>query len=196
MQVRIKTERLCLREIEESDVEEVHAYSSDPEVSRYDPEPMPTFETSQRLIQSIIAVRDTQPRTKYFLAITLLPEERLIGMVTLTVSPFTKGAEIGYSLHRGYWGHGYATEAARSLLEFAFTELGLHRVFADCHPENSASVRVLERLGMRREGHLRENDWFQDRWWDTLIYALLEDEWRAIKVHRPDEGGRISVSHR
>ncbi len=88
-------------------------------------------------------------------------------------------AEIGYELNPAHWGHGYATEAARCVLNFAFKQLRVHRVWATCIADNQASVRVLEKLGMQPEGRLRENTWMKERWWDTLIYAILYPEWQA-----------------
>ncbi len=81
-------------------------------------------------------------------------------------------------LHRDHHGQGYATEAARALLGYGFEELDLHRIIATCQPENPASYRVMEKLGMRREGHFRQCiDRGQGVWWDEYFYALLKDEW-------------------
>ncbi len=74
------------------------------------------------------------------------------------------------------------------MVRFGFEELGLHRIWSWCIADNVASARVLEKTGMRREGRQRETDWFKGRWWDTLLYGLLEDEWRASQ--RPVEHGR------
>ena len=84
---------------------------------------------------------------------------------------------MGYWIARSFWGRGYATEAASAFLAFGFRELGLHRIWAWCIAENLASARVLEKIGMRQEGHLRQNEWMKGRWWDTLLYAILETEY-------------------
>jgi len=91
---------------------------------------------------------------------------------------------IGYELAPAYWGHGYATEAARGVLAFGFDRLGLHRIWAECVTENVASAHVLEKLGMRREGYFRDHAYFKGRWWDSLLNAVLDHEW-----HGPAEGG-------
>jgi ribosomal-protein-alanine N-acetyltransferase len=83
-------------------------------------------------------------------------------------------------VERARWGHGYAPEAARALLDFGFAALGVHRVWADCDPANAAPIRVLEKLGMRREGHLVENAWIKGAWADSLLYAILDHEWRHV----------------
>ena len=82
------------------------------------------------------------------------------------------------SLDPSYWGRGYATESARAMLDFGFTELKLHRVSAYCIAENTSSSRVLERVGMRREGVQRQKEWMKGRWWDTYMYAMLRHEWQ------------------
>jgi RimJ/RimL family protein N-acetyltransferase len=94
-------------------------------------------------------------------------------------------ANIGYELNPKYWNHGYATEAAHAIVDFGFFHFGVHRVWADLIAENFASAHVLEKLGMRREGHLREKAYFKGRWWDALIYAILIDEWEMHKQIHP-----------
>jgi len=84
-----------------------------------------------------------------------------------------------YVIHPDAWGQGYATEAGRAILDFGFGSLGMHRMIADCDPANRASARVAERLGMRREAHHVENFLHRGVWCDSLIYALLDREWRA-----------------
>jgi [ribosomal protein S5]-alanine N-acetyltransferase len=84
---------------------------------------------------------------------------------------------IGYSLAQQYCGHGYATEAASSLLWFGFESLGLHRISATTDVRNFASWRVMEKLEMRREGHFRENVWQRGQWRDSFLYAILAHEW-------------------
>jgi RimJ/RimL family protein N-acetyltransferase len=88
---------------------------------------------------------------------------------------------IGYCLNRQFWSQGYATETAQALLEFGFTHLNLHRIFAICDPANTASAHVMEKIGMQREGHLRENMQRNDAWHDSLLYAILEQEWKTTK---------------
>ena len=86
-------------------------------------------------------------------------------------------AEIGFFLEVAAWGHGYATETAQTVMDAGFRQLGLHRVYATCAPENGASAWVLEKLGMRREGHLRQHFRMPNGWRDSYLYAVLDDEW-------------------
>jgi RimJ/RimL family protein N-acetyltransferase len=88
--------------------------------------------------------------------------------------------EIGWVFHPEYHGRGYATEAARELVQMALDDLGMHRVWAQLDPRNLASARVCERLGMRQEAHLREESWFKGQWGDLAIYAILQTEWRGL----------------
>ena len=86
-------------------------------------------------------------------------------------------AEVGFTLSREHQGKGYASEAVSRLLDYAFGDLGLHRVVAITDRENERSFALLERVGMRREGHFVQNAWFKGRWASEYLYALLEDEW-------------------
>jgi ribosomal-protein-alanine N-acetyltransferase len=175
----LTTDRLLLREFVEGDWLAVLAYQSDPRHLRYYPWIERTAEEVQAFVQSFIEQQRQQPRCKFQLAITLKADGRLIGNCGLRQdSPDARQADLGYELDPAYWGHGYATEAARALLRFGFEERGLHRIWASCLAENHASVRILERIGMVREGRQRESQWFKGCWWDTLLYAILEPAWR------------------
>lgn len=121
-----------------------------------------------------------QPRTKFQLDIILKEENRLIGNCGIRVNdPEMREANIGYELNTQYWGQGYATEAAEAILKFGFEELGMHRIWSWCVAENLASIRVLEKIGMRREGHLREKELIKGKWYDKFLYAILEHESKA-----------------
>jgi aminoglycoside 6'-N-acetyltransferase len=118
------------------------------------------------------------PGEWYQLAIERKQEAGLIGDCAFHVFAHdTRQAEIGFSLARQYQGYGYATEAVMRLLEYLLGGLGLHRVTATCDAENHASAKLLERVGMRREGHLIENIWFKGAWGSEYLYALLHREW-------------------
>jgi len=90
-----------------------------------------------------------------------------------------KRAEIGFTLRRDNWGRGLATEASLLLLAFGFDQLGMHRIAATSHPDNVASHRVLEKIGMAPEGRIRDHLFFNGAWQDSLTFAILEPEWRA-----------------
>jgi ribosomal-protein-alanine N-acetyltransferase len=108
-------------------------------------------------------------------------EGTLIGGCNLSVTNASmREAMIGYTIDPRYWRRGYTTEAAAELLRLGFADLGLHRITSRCTPRNVGSWRVMEKIGMRREGHEREAAWFKEAWHDWLRYALLDHEWRAI----------------
>jgi len=175
----LTTKRLILREFEEGDWRAVLAYQSHPLYLRYYPWTHRTEQDVRVFVRRFLAQREEEPRTKFQLAITLAPNGQLIGNAGIRMkTPDAREADIGYELDPRYWGRGYATEAAGALLAFGFRELKLHRVWAQCIAENTASAHVLEKIGMRQEGRLRENEWMKDRWWDTLLYAILEHEVR------------------
>jgi len=178
----IRTERLVLRDFEETDWEAVHAYASDPEVVRYVDWGPNTEEETKNFIQRAIAHQKEQPRRTYTLAIVLKLDGRLVGGCGIEVlNPDNREGWIGYCLNRNFWGQGYATETAKVLLEFGFNHLNLHRVFATCEPANIASAQVLEKIGMQREGRLREHKWAKRKWRDSLLYAILDYEWKKLK---------------
>jgi RimJ/RimL family protein N-acetyltransferase len=181
----LTTKRLVLREFEEGDWRAVLAYQSDPLYLRYYPWVHRTEQDVIAFVRQFLAQREEEPRTKFQLAITLAPFGQLIGNAGIRMKTSdAQEADIGYELDPRYWGCGYATEVADALLTFGFQELGLHRIWAWCVAENRASAHVLEKIGMRQEGRLRENRWMKDRWWDTLLYALLEHEWQARRSPR------------
>jgi len=177
-----RTERLVLRDFEETDWEAVHAYASDPEVVRYMNWGPNTEEETKNFIQRAIAHQKEQPRRNYTLAMVLKADGRLVGGCGIEVSnPDNREGWIGYCLNRNFWGQGYATETAKVLLEFGFNHLNLHRVFATCEPANIASAQVLEKIGMQREGRLREHKWAKRKWRDSLLYAILDYEWKKLE---------------
>ncbi|MDI6856799.1 MAG: GNAT family protein [Dehalococcoidia bacterium] len=175
----LPTPRLVLRDFEESDFAAVHRYGSDPEVARLVPWGPNHRRDTRRFLRQAIAARGREPRKRYDLAIVLKPDGVLIGGCGIQVLPDSQG-EIGYAVARDFWGRGYATEAAYRLLAFGFRGLDLHRIFATCDVENVASWQVLEKLGMRREGHLREDRLQKGRWRDSYLYAILEQEWKVL----------------
>jgi RimJ/RimL family protein N-acetyltransferase len=183
--MELTTERLILREFTPGDWPDVLAYQSDPRYLRYNPWTERTPEAVQAFVQMFLANQEQQPRTKFQLAITLKSNGQLIGNCGIRLgsaamqSAVSHEADIGYELSPSYWGQGYATEAAREIVRFGFTELRVHRISAWCIAENIGSAHVLEKLGMRAEGRLREKEYFKSRWWDTLMFAILDYEWRT-----------------
>lgn len=141
-----------------------------------------TEKETKEFIQRAMSTRNEKPRRMYTLAIVVEKEDRLIGSCGINVSnPENREGWLGYCLDRNFWGKGYGTEVARGLMDFGFTELALHRIFATCDPGNTASAHVLEKSGMKREGCLREHKWSKGKWRDSYLYAILEHEWKPHK---------------
>ena len=174
----LTTERLILRTFVEDDWRAVHEYASDPEVVRCMPWGPNTEEVTREFVRRATTAATEQPRLKYDFAVTLRDSGRLIGACGIYLRLDRHQAHIGYVLNRAFWGKGCATEAARALADFGFGELKLHRIFATCDVANPASAHVLEKLAMRREGLMRQDVWEKGRWRDSLLYAVLEDEWQ------------------
>jgi RimJ/RimL family protein N-acetyltransferase len=184
--MRLVTARLVVREFVEDDWPALCAFESDPEAVRYQSYDPRTEEGCRTLIRQALADPTEAPRRVYDLAVVRRAAGDLIGRCGLKIMDAgLREAKLWYILHRAHWGRGYIPEAARALLDFGFAELGLDRVWADCDPANAASIRVLEKLGLRREAHFRENAWLKGAWVDSLIYAVLDREW-LTKVP-PDE---------
>jgi RimJ/RimL family protein N-acetyltransferase len=181
--MEIVTGRLLLRDVTLEDEAALHALEADPAVRRYRGGGQRSQEETRALLQWTQELLALAPRPAYVLAIVLPAEGRLIGVVTLTVTNWELGqAELGYRLGPAWWGQGYASQAAQALVAFGFSSIGFHRIYALCHPENIGSQRVMEKIGMRYEGHLRED--FRNRdgtWRDSLLYAILEQDWLALQ---------------
>jgi RimJ/RimL family protein N-acetyltransferase len=181
----LSTQRLLLREFQQGDFDAVHAYGSDPEVARFMVWGPNTPEDSQAFLDRTLAAQAEWPRASVNTAVVTAETGRLIGSVELRVKDSDNlGAEIGWCLHQGVWGQGYAREAASALLDQAFGAMGLHRVIATCDIRNRKSWRALETLGLRREALFRKDIRVKRRWRDTYLYAILKDEWRAREARQ------------
>ncbi len=177
----IRTARLDLRPVAADDFAAIHTYQRRPEVCRY----LywgPLDEAGSRTSVATKSTRTTLRESGDILQLAVVVRETgtLVGDVTFVyTSREHRQGGIGYVFNPDHSGRGYATEASRALLELGFEELGLHRVQAELDGRNTASARLLERLGMRREGHLRENEFLDGEWTDEVVYAMLAREWRA-----------------
>jgi len=178
----LKTERLVLRPFEIGDLDDVHAYRSRCEVSRflYD-EPLGHEETAEKLSKWAELYELTEAGQSLALAVVLVEANQVIGEVDLKwLNEEHRQGEIGYIFNPDFHGEGYAREAAEVMLRLGFEELGLHRIIAECDSRNEPSWRLMERLGMRREAHFRHNEFFKGEWVDGLVYAMLFEEYRRL----------------
>lgn len=179
----IETDRLLLRRYEERDLEALLAIQSRADVHRWlYSEPRGPEEVQAVLRRKLgeIALRDEGDTVS--LACVRRDTGDLIGSCNLHwVSREHRLGEIGFVFHPDHHGHGFATEAARPLIDFGFGVCGLHRIVGRLEARNAASARVLEKLGMRREALLVENEWVKGEWQSELDYAILDREWRALR---------------
>jgi RimJ/RimL family protein N-acetyltransferase len=179
----IHTDRLTLRAYRQDDAESVFELYSNPDVVRYlyseVMQPERLAESMDRRLQS---TRLEVEGDMLELAAELRDGGQFVGAMTFFYrSTVHQRGELGYIILPQYAGRGFATEGARALLAIGFDQMGLHRIEAQCDARNVASARVMERIGMRREGHMRENEFVKGEWTDEVLCAMLHEEWTQIK---------------
>ena len=176
--LQLESSHLLLRDFSASDWHAVHEYAQDPEVVKFELWGPNSEQQSREFVEFAIRQSKERPRKGFELAAIWKDSGKLIGGCGLRIRDETHGeGDIGYALRPDQWRKGLGTEAARALLRFGFTTLRLHRIFATCHVDNVASAHVLEKAGMRREGHLKKCLRQRDGWRDSYLYAILDDEW-------------------
>jgi RimJ/RimL family protein N-acetyltransferase len=176
----LETTRLRLRHFGDSDLLAFMAYRNDPEVARYQSWESMNEPEARAFIQEQKEIQPGIPGQGFQIAIELKETGELIGdCYFITNELDNHQAEIGFSLSRAYQRKGFATEAVSCFIHYAFLTFNLHRIIAITDCENRASVALLERLGMRREGHFLKNIWFKGKWGDEYLYAMLEEEWHS-----------------
>jgi RimJ/RimL family protein N-acetyltransferase len=173
--------RVALRRFGLGDVDELVAYRSAGRVARFQSWDAPyPREAGDRLVRQMMNRHPDTAGEWFQFAVVLRATGQLIGdCAALPHADDPRQCEIGFTIAGEHQGHGYATEAVRLLVGYLFTARGKHRITASCDARNTASAAVLERLAMRREGHLRESTWAKGEWTDDLLYALLRTEWRT-----------------
>ena len=181
------TERLLLRPFEEDDLQTLHAMQSDEDVVRYLYHDTRSLgEVRVALARKIASAEVAGEGGGLNAAVILRETGALVGDISLFwVSEGHQQGELGFVVHPAHQRRGYATEAARPILDFAFDTLGLHRVIGRAEARNVASTRALEKLGMRREAHLIENEWVKGEWQSELAYAVLAEEWAILRGGTP-----------
>lgn len=177
----LETGRLRLRPFAESDLDALANIQARPDVMRYlHEEPRTRQDVAALLTQCIEMNRLDQQGDNLILAVETRDSGTMIGSANLIWLSEEHGqGEVGYTLHPDHWGRGYASEAVRAIMMFGFREIELHRIIGSCDDRNERSIRLLERVGMRREAHFRENEWVKGEWRSQLVYAILRDEWEA-----------------
>ncbi|HJU36687.1 MAG TPA: GNAT family N-acetyltransferase [Gaiellaceae bacterium] len=177
----LETGRLTLRPFVADDFEALHAMRSDGEVARYlYGEALSEDETRDLLTTKMATSAWTREGDWLTVAVVERASGVTVGDLSLHwVSERDRTAEVGFIFDPRRQGEGFATEAARALVDWAFTAAGFHRVIGRTEARNTASARVLEKLGMRLEAHLVENEWVKGEWQSELVYAILDREWTS-----------------
>lgn len=175
----LATTRLVLRPFTEDDLDALHAIQCRADVARFlYGEPRSREETRQALAKRLDPHLPRTDGESVTLAVVRRDRDELIGDVSLWLtSAAHRQGEIGYVFHPDHQGRGFATEAAREMLRVGFEELALHRIVGRLDARNTASGRLLSRLGLRPEGHFRENEFVKGEWTDEAVYAILAAEW-------------------
>jgi len=177
------TERLRLRPFTRGDVDAVLAYRGREDVARYlfDP-PLSRDECAMAIQQRATQTGLLEEGDRIVLAVETAEGGKLVGEVSLIWrSVEARQGELGWIFHPDHHGQGFATEASNALLDLGFGPADLHRIFARCDARNQSSWRLMERLGMRREAHFREHALFKGAWDEEFYYAILRDEWLALR---------------
>lgn len=177
----LRTARLVVRRFCPADVPPFAAYRSDPEVARYQSWDVPfSEEQAERFVAGLSDDDPDTPGSWFQFAVAEAAGGALVGDVAAYVDEEDpRQARVGITLAADAQGRGYGTEALTALLDYLLIDRGKHRVTADCDARNVASARLLERVGMRREGHHLRSSWWKDEWTDEYLYAVLTEEWRA-----------------
>lgn len=176
-----------LREFVSDDLDDTLAIVGDDRVTRF-----LSFDSRNRdqaaamLTGALLRARHT-PRTEYYLAVTPSADRRLIGFARLGLAG-VEAAKLGYAIAADHQGRGYATDAARTMIDFAFGPLGLHRVSAAIGPDNAASLALIRRLGFTEEGRLRDHVHTNGAWRDSVLFSLLSHEWAAASEGELEQG--------
>ena len=166
-----------LRNLEPGDIDAVHALISRMDVVRHMLLPLCSREESETFLRDSLLESPSSPWRSVVRAISDKPQGDLVGLCGVAILRGAEEGEIWYLVEPESWGKGLATEAVKRLLDFGFGELGLHRIWATCLPENPASARVLEKAGMRKEGFLVKNLKIHGAWKSSFLYAILAEEW-------------------
>lgn len=169
---QMESERIILRPISLEDAEDMYEYTSDEETTRFIYAKHKDLDQTKNVIANYFV---KEPIGKY--AIVLKESNKMIGAIEFRVDDWNKSGDLGFTLNRHFWGKGYMTEAGMLILDLAFNVLGLARVFAAHEVNNSASGKVLIRLGMTYEGTLRQNQMIKGALVDSVHYSILKEEY-------------------
>jgi ribosomal-protein-alanine N-acetyltransferase len=180
--MQFQTKRLTLREVSLADLTAIHQLLSLPETDQFNTLGIPeTTDVTAELVMGWLEENRNPERKSYIFSMELLETHEFIGLIALYIgkSDYKKG-EVWFKVHSNFWNKGYTTEALQRILQFSFTELLLHRMEAGCAIGNTASKRVLEKVGMIQEGLRRKNLPIRGQWMDNFEFAMLDSDFELL----------------
>jgi RimJ/RimL family protein N-acetyltransferase len=182
----LTSKRLNLRFIKKSDLPIIHKLQSIAEVDRYNTLGIPKNSAETIVVMApLFKALEQAHINKYTFVISITEINQFIGLIALNLgNPKYRAAEVWYKLFPVYWRKGYATETLKTILEFGFSDLKLHRIEAGCAVDNLASVKVLENAGMSYEGRKRKTLPLKSGWSDNFEYGILENDYNILKISR------------
>lgn len=169
----VKTKRLLIRNFEFKDWQAVYEYTSDRNVMKYIPEGVFSEKAAKEFVNKNIG-----DKAENF-PVVLIDENILIGHIAFYKYFGEHTYEIGWVFNPKYYNRGFATEAAKAVVQYGFEKMKLHRIIATCQPQNIPSHRIMEKIGMRREGYFKKCIPKGNEWWDEYYYAILDEEWKS-----------------
>jgi len=173
----LETERLLLQEITEEDFDFIFELEARAESYKYEMEGKPEKDKVIESCKNYIKVVKKLPEEGAIKFIVCNKKGEKMGAVSVWCNwEKTKEWEIGYKFLKEYWGNGYASEAVRRVVGFAFNELSIHKLMAFINYENKNSVVLANRIGMVQEGHMREARFIEGKWNDELVFTLLKGD--------------------
>lgn len=181
--IELETERLLLRKLRMSDYPIVYEWLGNSENMKYRKSTL-SEEEAHKYLDWAISSADEEECTNFEFAAVLKETGALIGVASLF--RIDTEPELGWTIHRNYWRQGFGTEMGKALLNFGFGTLDLRRIIAGCNAKNTASYRIMEKIGMRREAHFikaqRGNSILNEEWCDRFQYAILREEWQESSI--------------
>ncbi|MBQ0137908.1 MAG: GNAT family N-acetyltransferase [Kurthia sp.] len=172
----LESERILLRPVTLEDAQAIFEYTSDEETTRYLYDAHIDLEQTKRMIANYYM---KEPIGKY--AMVLKETNKVIGTIEFRVDDWSEAGDLGFTMNRLYWGHGYMTEAANLIIQLAFEKLELARVFAGHEIANEASGKVLLRIGMQLDGVLRKHEKIKGKLVDSMYYSILKEDYFSTK---------------
>lgn len=191
--LQLSGSQVVLREFCADDLDRVMTVVGDDRVTESLSFDTRSREQATKMLDGVLNRAKQDPRSEYYLAVTTV-DDGLVGFVRLELGG-VQAAKLGGAIAADYWRRGYAMDAARTLVDFGFRELKLHRVSAAMGPDNAASIAGVRRLGMTYEGRIRDHVYTNGQWRDSLLYSVLADEWIAAEPGCAGQRRRASVSH-